>query len=134
MKEVGDKLGIQKQIERAKKIHGHQDIAETEKTKKYDKYRQRQVKPGMKAQTHTGHGQRDHHHPQYFRRNFQQCQHMHMILKRYFSAGNNSLDSNFSSLYDHSKLTEFLVVTKNHVSPGIAPGLFYWKTQKEGIN
>jgi len=31
------------------------------------------------------------------------------------------------------KLMVFLVVIKNHVSPGITPGLFFIGTQKEGV-
>jgi hypothetical protein len=43
-----------------------------------------------------------------------------------------SLDSNFYSLYGHQQLIVFLVVTKNHVSPGISPGLFLFGARKEG--
>ena len=41
----------------------------------------------------------------------------------------NYLDSSSSYLYFSQKLTVFQVVTKNHVSPGITRGFFYWNTE-----
>jgi hypothetical protein len=44
---------------------------------------------------------------------------------------NNSLDINSNCQYDHHILAVFLVVTKNHVSPGIIRGFFLFKNRKK---